>query len=172
MKMNVLEKTIHINRPSNAQEKESADIEYSQGQFPHEDMIDKRIESPENRETLNDGEGEIAITVQAGDKLGELSFNIQFEGPRKQYDFCMQGQNELLLNTCDWLRDILGEFAVDFDIKIEAKPCPMAEQTLEIDNAALVLEKKITALTALTQYRQRITERVRARERQGIVHEF
>jgi len=112
-------------------------VEYlRKGQLTASDLVDRRIEDKRLRERLKEDEGNISITVLPGERLGELSINVQFEGKSGAHEICLQEQDDLLQHTAEWLSEILSDFGCDFEAEIEALPCPHAEARLRIDLAA------------------------------------
>jgi hypothetical protein len=118
-----------------------AGIVYTEaGDLRNPELVDKAIEDPETRSRLASNQGEISITVVAGDELGQVSINVQYEGKRGLYDVCLQNQGELFEVASGWLGEFLGELGADFEVEIEAKPCPKTAKRLPLKQAAANLE--------------------------------
>jgi hypothetical protein len=126
-------------------EKERQDniIYTAQGGLSEPQLVDSAIEDPKVRENLAPNAGKISITVMAGEELGQVSINVQFEGKRGRYDFCLQNQGELFEAASGWLGELLAELGGDFDVRIEAKPCPHTEERLPLRRAANILERQV-----------------------------
>lgn len=131
--------------------------------LPKPNMVDLQIEDREERIRIPDGEGNIAISIQHGEDLGELYVNIQFEGTYGQYEFCLNGHNDLLLTTSEWLYELLGEFAAEFDAEITSEPCPHPEQRVALVEATQRLNG-----THQTEVRGRIPVPVPTENRQNV----
>ena len=129
---------------------EQQDPRFAQGS-PEPDMRNTDIEDDDYRMRLEDNTGNLCIGIQPGDELGEMIINIQFEGKKSRWNQCMTGQNGLLLHASHWLADILGDLDEDGDweITLEAKPCPNADVVLELDAASQILEQQQTVEHAL-----------------------
>lgn len=112
--------------------KPPAAVSKKHGVLPRPEMVDLAIEDPKERIRIPDGEGNLAISIQPGKGLGEIYLNVQFEGPYGQYDFCLAGHNNLLLQTSQWLHEFLGELAADFDVELTSEPCPYPEQRVAL----------------------------------------
>jgi hypothetical protein len=52
----------------------------------------------------------------------------------------MSGQNDLLIKGSEWLRDLLGNLGADFEVAIDAEPCPKAVTPLRLTDAVARLE--------------------------------
>lgn len=91
---------------------------------------DKEIESHLHRESFTIQDGDISIIVTAGDEPGDIKICVQYEGQIAQYDACLTRQNELLQQTAEWLREILGEFGTDWLVDITSTPCPEGDSRL------------------------------------------
>ena len=138
MGFNVMEKKIYLERELTQKEKNAKDVHYFKGKLPGPDMVNREIEGDNARRGLKDKEGHLCVSVQPGNELGELHVSVQFEGPKGKYDLCMEGQNDLLLKSGEWLKEILSNFDLDWDVTIEAQPCPKASVELNINGAAKI----------------------------------
>ncbi len=107
-----------------------------QGDLTCPEAVDTAIEDPESRSKLPANAGNISLTVVAGDELGDITVNIQFEGKRGLHDQCLRNSGSLLDAASTWLGEILGELDGEFDLEIEAKPCPHAAERLPLKRAA------------------------------------
>lgn len=141
-KVRVVAKAIYSQKSPTPQEAE-AGVTYEDGGLKYPELIDKKIENPVEREKLPKNRGNISITVLPGDELGEFTFNVQFEGKRKEYEFCVQQQDELFQEAAAWLSEILGELGCDFEAVMEAEPCPHAESRVQLALAARRLERVV-----------------------------
>lgn len=141
-KFQVKKKVVYSDRQPTAQEEADDVIYQKDGELAKPDMVNHAIENPKERERIPRGKGNICISIQAGDTLGDLSFNVQFEGKRGDYDFCVHEHNELLLGVSDWLQELLGQFEGDFDVTLESKPCPKTDVRVALDLAERILERQ------------------------------
>lgn len=148
-KMQITDKVVYADlRPT--PEEEAAQVVYkTQGDLTKPEMVNRAIEDPEVRSKIPPEEGNICVSIQPGDELGQLSFNVQFEGRRGDYDFCLNEHNTLLLHVAEWVKDLFGELDADFDVTIESKPCPKTEQRIAIDVASRLLEGHLHLVKAL-----------------------
>lgn len=142
-RLKVTEAVIYLDRePTEAEE--AAGVAYRPGgQLSQPDLVNRKIEDAGERARIPAGEGNISITIAPGDELGELSFNVQFEGRRGDYDFCLQHHNELLEQVSDLLAEILSDFGADFEVKLESLPCPKTELRVQLDLTQQILEGRI-----------------------------
>ena len=116
---------------------QDANISYQEtGDLSHPETVDKEIEDSEYRSKLPVDAGNISITVLALEELGDISVNIQFEGKRGLYNECLRNQSELLDAASGWIGEFLEQLGGDFDIVIEAKPCPFATERLPLKRVA------------------------------------
>lgn len=106
------------------------------GELTHPELIDEVIEDKKFRSGMLPNAGNISITVLAGEELGDISVNVQFEGKHKLYDQCLRNQGDLFDAASVWLGDLLEELGGDFDIVIEAKPCPHTGERLPLKHSA------------------------------------
>jgi hypothetical protein len=141
-KFQVKKKVVYSERQPTAQEQAANVIYQKDGELAKPEMVNRAIEDPEVRSKIPLGKGNICISIQAGDTLGDLSFNVQFEGRRGEYDFCVHEHNELLLGVSDWLQEILGQFEGNFDVTLESKPCPKTDVRVALDLAERILERQ------------------------------
>lgn len=141
-KFHVKKKVVYSAHQPTAQEQADNVIYQKDGELAKPDMVNHAIEDPKEREKIPSGKGNICISIQAGDTLGDLSFNVQFEGKRGDYDFCVHEHNELLLGVSDWLQELLGQFEGDFDVTLESKPCPKTDVRVALDLAERILERE------------------------------
>lgn len=137
-------------------EKERGIIYVRDGALRHQEAVDKEIEDAKFRTGLDDGAGVVSITVIPGDELGQFSVNVQFEGRRtgqqREYDFCLEQQGALLIDASKCLGELLRELGVDFEVEIEAKPCPHTNLRLPLQQAANLLGFRVaTSADALVQ---------------------
>jgi hypothetical protein len=140
MAITVTSKKIYSDKDPTEDER-IAGVEYvKNGGLAEPELVDKRIENEVLRMRLPKDEGNISITVMPGERLGQMSVNIQFEGKSGEREFCLKEQDTLLQHAADWLNDILSDFGCDFKARIESLPCPHAEARLQIDLAARRLE--------------------------------
>lgn len=152
MSLKTRKKIIYWDRPLTDQEQASTDPRYVQGTPKGPKMLDKTIKADEVRMPLNKDEGNLCIGVRGGsNQIGEIYVNVQFEGPKNQADICMAGQNELFLQSSDWLKEIFGEFQANWEATIEAEPCPKTAIKLKIEQATQVLEGNLTLEKALSE---------------------
>jgi hypothetical protein len=136
----VISKRVYSGKPAEPEET-AANVQYlAQGGLRHEDLVDRDIEHTSLREGLPIDEGNISITVLPGERIGELSANIQFEGKSGEREICLKEQDELLQYATEWLSDILSGFGMEFHAEIEASPCPHAAARIRVDLAARRLE--------------------------------
>jgi hypothetical protein len=148
--LEVKKKMVYLNRELTSEEKKSDDPRYVRGAFPepdmadYPDMADHHIESDDFRMYLEPDEGKLCISIMPGyQEIGELYINIQFEGSKGKREYCMNGQNDLLLNSSVWLKEIVGEFIGHWDVDIAATPCPKTDVKVEVDLAAAILEEML-----------------------------
>lgn len=134
--------------------KETAEVtpRYSDEKMPGPDLIVHEIETRDYRKHLGPNEVQICINMQPGEEeLGQFHVNFQLEGavPRlnasadeeeRVYNSCIQKQNEFLELTSEWLCEILGDFAAEWDVNILAQPCPKATDKLNLGSVARTLE--------------------------------
>jgi len=147
-KITIKEKVIHVvDRALTAAEKEAEDITYQIGRMGGPEVHDPRLESHEVRKNLHGREGKICLGVRAGEKLGDISIAIQFEGPvdtgHGEPDLCMEGQNALLTKASDWIAEVLGDLDAEFEGVIEAEPCPKATKPLAVQEAAQIMSQTV-----------------------------
>ena len=164
----VKEKSIYSDQEPTPEEVAAGVIYQPEDDLPRPEMVNKEIEDPEEREKIPKGEGNICISIQPGEELGELTFNVQFEGRRGDYDFCVENHNELLLHVSDWIGELLSELGTDFDVFIDSKPCPKTEQRVEVDLAAQILEKKMSLTQARQEHQTRLGHSVEVTPRQQL----
>lgn len=94
------------------------------------------IEGHSNRKHFSGDEGDICISVKAGEALGDISVNIQFEGKIHAYDTCTEQQNAILQSASTWLSDAMGTLFEDkYDVDMVVLPCPNASKPVEIEQA-------------------------------------
>jgi len=147
MSLKTRKKVIYWDRQLTPKEQNSTDPRYVQGTPEGPKMVDETIKADEVRMPLNKDEGNLCIGVRAGNsQIGELYVNVQFEGPKGQADLCMAGQNDLFLHSSEWLKEIFSQFPDNWEVDIEAEPCPKTKIKLQIDQAAQVLEGNLTLL--------------------------
>jgi len=103
------------------------------GSLPGEDIRDPVLECREYRRShlkKDDEVGLMCIGVQPGEALGEIRIDVQFEAhpdAPDHYNLCMKGQNKLLSESSEWLKKIFDELGGDWDVEIDAVPCPDAK---------------------------------------------
>ena len=111
-----------------------------------EDLADHDIEKPENRESYPEDQGQICLSIRPGTQLGQLYLNVQFEAKTGSSERCMQGQNEYLKNTAEWLKEILTELGGHWDIALDGLPCPKTPAIpIKLAEAAGVLQGEAPA---------------------------
>lgn len=139
-KIMVIEKTVYSDREPTPDET-AAGVTYARGGvLAAPDLADKAIQDERIRQGLKRDQGNISITVLPGERLGELTVNVQFEGKSGERDLCIGQQDALMQEAGDWLESILGGFGCDFRASIRALPCPKAEARLHVDLAAKRLQ--------------------------------
>lgn len=126
------------------------------------EMPNTEIESRESRARLATEQADVCIGIEPGDELGQLFVNVQCEGAVEQYDICMKGQNELLIKASEWLHDLFGNSGADWEVRIDAQPCPKAKVALDLERAAAVLEHREQRSAVETEQRINV-ERTRER---------
>lgn len=154
-KIHVSDKVVYSDRMPTPEE-QAANVAYkAQGDLSIPEMVNREIEDPDVRSKIPPGEGNICVSIQPGDELGQLSFNVQFEGRRGDYDFCLDEHDKLLLHVAEWVKDLLSELDADFDVTIESKPCPNTERRIEIDLASRIMEGRVNLAQALQESENR-----------------
>lgn len=139
-KRSVAQKTIYSqDKPTDA-EKNANVIYQPKGNLSNPELVNREIEDANVRAQIPVGQGKISVTIQPGDELGDISLNVQFEGTRGAYDFCLKNHNELLFHVSEWMKEFLENLDADFDITIESKPCPKTANRVELDLAAQILQ--------------------------------
>ncbi len=152
-------------------EVERTDVHESTASLPRAELVDHEIEAHCYRKGFEADEGVFCVTIQPGDELGQLHVNVQFEGPIHNYEFCMDNQNDVLLNVAEWLRDFLvGEEGLggDFVVDLDGAPCPEAEQRLVVDLAARVISRELEVVSAKEAMRQEHGQAVEHREERRV----
>lgn len=96
---------------------------------PEDEIADTKL-----RQKSPPGHGEIRITVVPGDELGQLSFDIQFQG-KGEHEFCLQQLDAQYQNVSEWLGQILAELPADFEAEIEAT-CPPPDIRVQLHAGA------------------------------------
>lgn len=158
--ISVKKKVVYAEEVANLHEREADVIYEKNGQLSKPDMVNRDIEKPEHREKIPEGQGDISITIQIGEELGEISFNVQFEGRRGDYDFCINQHNDLLLHVNEWIADLYGELAAEFEARIESDPCPITERRVAVALASEVLQQAKTLNQARREYVQEVSTEV------------
>jgi hypothetical protein len=87
-------------------------------------------------------EANICITIQPGEQLGQLRICTQYEGKKGETESCLNGQNDLAMKVSEWLEDLLGDATEEWDVVIDAEPCPKAVSRYRIVEAARRMESK------------------------------
>ena len=105
---------------------------------------DTEIEAPEARRRFTDTPdfGELSISIQPGDdRIGELYFNIQYEGPNQKGERCLNGLNEALPNVRDWIFGLLLDTTnpetpdgkeSEIEVQCATLPCPKGAHRIEV----------------------------------------
>lgn len=159
--------------PSPEEANTEAGVEYAPaGYLSKPDMVNKDIEDVATRSKIPEKEGNICITILPGEHLGELSFNVQFEGRYGDYDFCLNEHNELLLSVSEWIQELFGELATNFEAVVESRPCPKSAQRVKINLAAQLIEKKITLKQVRRQTQSNPTQEGQNQSRRTHGHEI
>lgn len=142
MGLKVRKKTVYFDSPEEAASRYPEDVEIRQGEMDGPDMRNFEIEKDCNREQLESGSGNVCITVTPGEEqIGELFFNIQYEGPKGAVDECMNGHNSLLCDTSEWLEEIFGRDSdIQWDVVMESRPCPKSATRVEFQKAQEKIE--------------------------------
>jgi hypothetical protein len=105
-------------------------------------------------------EGLFCVSIEAGEELGELYFNTQFEAQPDEpdaHELCNRGQNRVLIETSDFLKDFLEEISaggVDWEATIITTPCDKTQLNVDRVLAQNVLEGKVTVEQALKEVAQ------------------
>lgn len=115
------------------------------------EMPDRSLEADDVRVWLKDNEGYLCIGIQPGAELGEIFVNVQFEGPKGQYNRCMDGQNQALATTSAWMEEIIGSLGGEYTAEIESEPCPKATTPVAIEHASAILESVESVMESRTQ---------------------
>lgn len=122
-------------------------INANEGEFEvPEGLVDRRIECREYRATRLENEdddvGLLSLSFQVGDQLGEIYVTTQFEAKPGQSDQCQIGQNQFLLSSCDWMREILEQLADgqagDWTVDLVPHKCPKTRVGIATDSACEV----------------------------------
>jgi hypothetical protein len=138
--LKVTGKRIYLDREPSSEERAAGVVYQPDGRLSQPDLVNTRIEDAGTRARIPAGQGNICISIAPGDELGELTFNVQFEGRRGDYDFCLDHHNKLLQDVAQWLQDILAAFGTQFEVELESRPCPKTEKRVALDLAAQILE--------------------------------
>ena len=120
--------TIVVDRPLKPEQGETAAAGFVSGRANV--IKDETIESRAHRSQFGRGDGDVSIIVTAGDTIGDLTISVQYEGEVEQYDACLRQQDALIQQTAGWLREILGEFATDWNVEMTSVPCPQGDTRL------------------------------------------
>lgn len=139
-KNSVVQKVVYAKDSPTEAEKNANVVYRSEGTLSKPELVNREIEDAEVREGIPRGDGKISISIEPGDELGDLSLNVQFEGKRGDYDFCMENHNQLLLHVSEWMNEFLKELDSDFEFILESKPCTETTQRVELDLAAQILQ--------------------------------
>lgn len=131
----VTKKAVYSDKQASEEEQQQR-VQYGPGELRIPDAINKDIEDSDFRRLIPLGHGEICITVMPGDELGELSFNVQFEGTKGEHEFCLRQQDALYQDVSEWLGQVLAELPADFEAEIEARPCPHPDIRVQVDAGA------------------------------------
>lgn len=68
---------------------------------------DREMQDPKRRAEKG---GELSISIQPGDeRIGEIYFTVQYEGPNGAVETCLNGLNEALPFVRDWITQLLNE---------------------------------------------------------------
>jgi hypothetical protein len=132
-RIRVTSNEVYLNRALRPEEEGGGG--YAQGLPPGRDLHDLELESHAHRQHFQEGEGDISIIVEAGERLGEIAVCVQFEGQivgqvRQKADACVARQNDLIQDSALWLHEILSQFESDFTASIVSAPCPLASTGL------------------------------------------
>lgn len=85
--------------------------------------------------------GELSISIQPGDeRIGEIYFNVQYEGPNHQGDRCLDGLNEALPNVREWIESLLkdttdsemGGEETEIEMQLDSRPCPKGPHRIKV----------------------------------------
>jgi hypothetical protein len=139
----VAEKLVYSDREAAPEERDAGIVYTRRGDVRRPELINREIEDREHRKRIPLGAGNICIGIHAGDELGELSFNVQFEGKSGEREFCLGEQNALLHDVSEWMHEFLttvGHEDGEFVVTVEGKPCPFADRRLELEIATKHLE--------------------------------
>jgi len=108
---------------------------------------DCKLEDPKGRKPWDKAPdfGDLSISIQPGDeRIGELYFNVQYEGPNHQPDRCVDGLNLALPDVRKWIEEILtattdasksGEPVLE--IQLDSRPCPKGPHRIKIEALAM-----------------------------------
>ena len=144
---------VHSTLARTDDERDAGIVYTAEGGLSEPELIDTEIEDRERRRRLAATAGNISITVVPGSELGQVSINVQFEGKHGKYDLCLENQGELFTEASGWLSELLAELGADYDVRIEARPCPNTDKRLPLKHAAEIIE--------------RVSERARSRATTG-----
>jgi hypothetical protein len=151
VRVRVTEQVIISDRQPTEAEQAAGVVYDPAARLAHPEMINTEIQDRAMREAIPSGMGKISVSIQPGARLGQLVINVQFEGRRGHYDFCVNEHNRLLLEVGDLVQEILGELGGYFDVKLCSLPCPQASQPVTLDLAAGIIEQRLTLVDALAQ---------------------
>ena len=89
-KVNISEIVVHSVLPPTDEERQTGVVYDGDRELSNPELVDKEIEDSEERKRLKNNAGNISITVESGERLGQVSINVQFEGENGRYDFCLR----------------------------------------------------------------------------------
>ncbi|MBN1138316.1 MAG: hypothetical protein JXM73_17135 [Anaerolineae bacterium] len=146
-------KVVYSKRKATKEEEASGVVYQPDGCLSRPELVNRTIEDRKVRAAIPEGAGRICISIQPGEKLGQMCFNVQFEGRREEgrpelYDFTADRHNELLLAVSDWLQSLFGELGTDFVADLESSPCPETDHRIFLDLAAQVLDRSVSVSLA------------------------